>query len=54
MPAELILLHGFTQTGASWDGVRGALPLPAETLCGPHFPNGRTPLDGEDDGGRLL
>ena len=21
MPADLVLLHGFTQTGASWDGV---------------------------------
>lgn len=27
MPAPLVLLHGFTQTGASWDGVRGALHL---------------------------
>lgn len=27
MPAPLVLLHGFTQTGASWDGVRGALDL---------------------------
>jgi 2-succinyl-6-hydroxy-2,4-cyclohexadiene-1-carboxylate synthase len=26
MPADLLLLHGFTQTGASWDGVRRALP----------------------------
>ncbi len=26
MPAGLLLLHGFTQTGASWDGVRRALP----------------------------
>ena len=25
MPADLLLLHGFTQTGASWDGVRRAL-----------------------------
>ena len=25
MPADLVLLHGFTQTGASWDGVVGAL-----------------------------
>src|SRR4029453_9306410 len=24
-PAALLLLHGFTQTGASWDGVRRAL-----------------------------
>jgi len=24
--ADLVLLHGFTQTGASWDGVRAALP----------------------------
>jgi len=26
MPADLLLLHGFTQTGASWDGVVRALP----------------------------
>jgi 2-succinyl-6-hydroxy-2,4-cyclohexadiene-1-carboxylate synthase len=26
MPADLVLLHGFTQTGASWDGVTRALP----------------------------
>jgi 2-succinyl-6-hydroxy-2,4-cyclohexadiene-1-carboxylate synthase len=26
MPADLLLLHGFTQTGASWAGVRRALP----------------------------
>ena len=25
MPADLLLLHGFTQTGASWDGVSRAL-----------------------------
>jgi len=25
MPADLLLLHGFTQTGASWDGVVRAL-----------------------------
>src|SRR5215213_5419651 len=25
MPADVLLLHGFTQTGASWDGVRRAL-----------------------------
>ena len=25
MPADLVLLHGFTQTGASWDGVVGEL-----------------------------
>src|SRR3990170_5517188 len=25
MPADLLLLHGFTQTGASWDGVIRAL-----------------------------
>ena len=25
MPADLLLLHGFTQTGASWDGVARAL-----------------------------
>lgn len=25
MPSDLLLLHGFTQTGASWDGVRRAL-----------------------------
>ncbi len=25
MPAPLVLLHGFTQTGASWDDVRAAL-----------------------------
>ncbi len=25
MAADLLLLHGFTQTGASWDGVRRAL-----------------------------
>src|SRR5215210_7391909 len=25
MPADLLLLHGFTQTGASWTGVRRAL-----------------------------
>jgi 2-succinyl-6-hydroxy-2,4-cyclohexadiene-1-carboxylate synthase len=24
--STLVLLHGFTHTGASWDGVRGALP----------------------------
>jgi 2-succinyl-6-hydroxy-2,4-cyclohexadiene-1-carboxylate synthase len=27
MPAPLVLLHGFTQTGASWDGVRAALDV---------------------------
>ncbi|MBJ7471174.1 MAG: alpha/beta fold hydrolase [Solirubrobacteraceae bacterium] len=27
MPAPLVLLHGFTQTGASWDLVQGALDL---------------------------
>jgi 2-succinyl-6-hydroxy-2,4-cyclohexadiene-1-carboxylate synthase len=27
MPAPLVLLHGFTQTGASWDGVRSALEV---------------------------
>ncbi len=27
MPAPLVLLHGFTQTGASWDRVRDALEL---------------------------
>lgn len=27
MPAPLVLLHGFTQTGASWDAVRDALDL---------------------------
>lgn len=26
MAGALVLLHGFTQTGASWDGVRAALP----------------------------
>ena len=26
MSAPIVLLHGFTQTGASWDGVRAALP----------------------------
>src|SRR4051794_26310070 len=26
MPADLLLLHGFTQTGASWAGVLRALP----------------------------
>lgn len=29
MPAPLVLLHGFTQTGASWDAVRAALPADA-------------------------
>jgi len=26
MASPLVLLHGFTQTGAAWDAVRGALP----------------------------
>jgi 2-succinyl-6-hydroxy-2,4-cyclohexadiene-1-carboxylate synthase len=40
MPADLLLLHGFTQTGASWDGVRRALggryrPLAPDLGAGP-------------------
>ena len=29
--ADLVLLHGFTQTGASWDGVRARLPAGTPT-----------------------
>ena len=35
MPAPLVLLHGFTQTGASWDGVRGALDLGDRPIVAP-------------------
>ena len=36
MGAALVLLHGFTQTGASWDAVRGALgPGPYSEILAP-------------------
>lgn len=32
-PTDLVLLHGFTNTGASWDGVVGALPQTYRALA---------------------
>ncbi|CAA9479951.1 MAG: 2-succinyl-6-hydroxy-2,4-cyclohexadiene-1-carboxylate synthase [uncultured Solirubrobacteraceae bacterium] len=43
----LVLLHGFTQTGASWEGVRAHLPVPAAApdLRGHGAAAGSAPVD---------
>ena len=35
MPEQLVLLHGFTQTGAAWDGMRDALPADRVVVAAP-------------------
>lgn len=49
MPEQLVLLHGFTQTGAAWDGVRAVLPagrvVEAPDLRGHGTAAGARPVD---------
>ena len=45
MPEQLVLLHGFTQTGAAWDGVRDALPADRVVVAAPDLRGHGTAAD---------